>query len=91
MMVRTQISLDFELHREARRHAAELGVSLAELTRRALRREVEGPSPLAGDEIETIFDLGRSSGSDIARDKDRYLADASQAEYERKMGLAPRD
>lgn len=90
MMVRTQISLDPQLHREARLRAGELGVSLAELTRRALRREVEGP-PSGDDGIAAIFDLGRSSRSDVARDKDQYLADATRAEYERKMGLGSAD
>ena len=89
-MVRTQISLDPQLHRDARRRAGELGISLAELTRRALTREVEGP-PSGDGAIGSIFDLGRSSGSDVAKDKDRYLAESTRAEYERKMGRAPAD
>lgn len=85
-MVRTQISLDSELHREAHRRARELGVSLAELTRRSLRRELQGAEPGSSAEIGLIFGLGRSQGSDIARVKDRYLADASRGEHERKLG-----
>ena len=37
-MIRTQISFDAELYREAQREAARLGISLAELCRRAVRR-----------------------------------------------------
>jgi len=37
-MIRTQISFDADLYREAQREAARLGISLAELCRRALRR-----------------------------------------------------
>ena len=39
-MIRTQISFDEELYRAAQREAARLGVSLAELCRRALARVV---------------------------------------------------
>ncbi len=85
MMVRTQISLDQALHRRARRRAEELGISLAELTRRALASEL-APANTAEAEISSIFDLGDSGGSDVAAEKDRYLAEASWNEYLRKTG-----
>jgi hypothetical protein len=44
-MVRTQISFDEELYRTAQREAARLGISLAELCRRALRRVIPGGPP----------------------------------------------
>jgi hypothetical protein len=84
MMMRTQISLDREMHRRAKRRAAELGVSLSELTRRALDKELAEPEP-EGD-IGAIFDLGNSGGSDVATHKGRYLADAIWREHQRKTG-----
>ncbi|MEJ7876435.1 MAG: hypothetical protein WKF62_07220 [Solirubrobacterales bacterium] len=87
-LTRTQISLEGELHRKAKRRAEELGISLAELTRRALAREVEGqPAPSQG--LDAIFALGASGGSDIARNKDAYLSEASRNEYRRKTGHEP--
>lgn len=86
MMVRTQISLERELHRRARERAQELGVSLAELARRALERELGEVADGGESDLTAIFALGDSGGSDVARDKDRYLAEATQRAYERKMG-----
>jgi hypothetical protein len=37
-MIRTQISFEPDLYRQAQREAARLGISLAELCRRSLRR-----------------------------------------------------
>lgn len=85
-MVRTQISLERELHRRARERARELGVSLAELTRRALERELRTEGVESRGDITAIFALGDSGGSDVAREKDRYLAEATRREYERKLG-----
>lgn len=85
-MERTQISLDSELRRRAKRRAEELGISLAELTRRALSRELELPGGDRGEDISSIFDLGSSEGSDVARDKDAYLAEAGWNDYLRKTG-----
>jgi predicted DNA-binding protein len=73
MMARMQISLPPEEHRRVRERAAELGVSAAEYVRRLVARDL-GAAP-AGD-ITAIFDLGRSGGSDVARHKDRYVAEA---------------
>ncbi len=89
MMERTQISLDSEMRRRAKRRAEELGISLAELTRRALSRELELPGDDRAGEISLIFDLGSSAGSDVARDKDRYLAEAGWNEHLRKAGREP--
>ncbi len=90
VMVRTQISLDPELQRRAKRRAEELGISLAELTRRALARELDDRRSDGRMEISAIFDLGTSAGSDIAGEKDRYLAEASWNEYLRKTGRSSR-
>lgn len=86
-MVRTQIALDSEDHRRAKRRAAELNISLAEYVRRAVRHDLGGDERPATD-ISAIFGLGSSGGSDIAKHKDRYIGEAVEAEYLRKTGRA---
>lgn len=73
-MMRTQVSLDPELHRRARERAADLGISLAEYVRRLLARDLTAPRAAADPSI--VFDLGDSGGSDVARHKDRYSGEA---------------
>ena len=77
MMSRTQITLESQAHRRARQRAAELGVSLAEYVRRLVARDLAGPQPKR--DVTAIFDLGRSGGSNIARNKDAMIGDAFQA------------
>ena len=77
MMSRTQVTLDPELHRGARAKAAALGLSLAEYMRRLVACDLEAPRPTA--DIGAVFDLGASAGSDVAREKDRYLGEAVTA------------
>jgi hypothetical protein len=74
MMSRTQITLDPELQRRARRHAADLGVSLAEYLRRLVARDL-GSARVKADPA-TVFDLGASGRSDIARNKSAMIAEA---------------
>ena len=83
-MVRTQIALDAEDHRRAKRRAAEMNVSLAEYVRRAVRHELGEERPKA--DISAIFDLGSSGGSDIANHKDEYIGEALWQEHLRKTG-----
>jgi hypothetical protein len=64
MMVRTQITLDAEAHRRAKRRAAELGISFAEYVRQAVDRDLGEPRP-ASDPSE-IFGLFDSGGSAVA-------------------------
>jgi len=85
MMVRTQIALDSEDHRRAKRRASEQGISLAEYVRRAVRHDLGEPQRPKVD-ISEIFGLFDSGGSDIARHKDRYVGEAVEAEYQRKAG-----
>ncbi len=89
MMVRTQIALDAEDHRRAKRRAAELNVSLAEYVRRAVRHDLGGEERPKAD-ISEIFGIGSSGGSNIAKHKDRYVGEAVEAEYLRKTGRAKR-
>jgi hypothetical protein len=74
MMSRTQITLENEMQRRARRRASDLGVSLAEYFRRLVARDLARPE--AGTDVQRIFDLGDSGGSDITRDKDAMIAEA---------------
>jgi hypothetical protein len=74
MMSRTQITLDPETQRRARERAGDLGVSLAEYVRRLVARDFGGPRQAA--KPSAVFDLGASSGSDIATNKDAMLAEA---------------
>ena len=78
MPSRTQITLDPELQRRARTRAAQLGISFAEYIRRLVARDLQGTEPVANP--SAVFDLGASSGSDVAQDKDRMVADAVRAE-----------
>ena len=64
MMRRTQVSLQAELHRRARERASQLGVSLAEYIRQIIAWDLDAPAG-RGD-VETVFGLFDSGGSDIA-------------------------
>lgn len=77
MVVRTQITLDAEAHRRAKRRAADLGISFAEYVRRVVDRDLGDPTPRADpSEIFALFD---SRGSDVASEKDRYVDEAISA------------
>ena len=71
MVVRTQISLDPEQQKLARRKAADLGLSFAEYIRRLVARDLAENRPAA--DVSLVFGLGDSGGSDIARDKDEMV------------------
>jgi hypothetical protein len=79
MMARTQVTLDPEMHKLARERAAQLGISLAEYMRRLVARDL-GPKARPADP-SAVFNLGRSSASNIARDKDRMLGEAVAAAH----------
>ena len=78
MMSRTQISLDAETKRQARRRASELGISFAQYIRTLVARDVEAPYRQADPSV--VFDLGDSGGADVARDKDAMVGAAVSAE-----------
>lgn len=71
-MVRTQISLDNHDHARAKKRAAELGISLSELIRRALRTELgtrEKPNGIAaifGMITGPVTNTGKSIDDDVA-------------------------
>ena len=74
MMSRTQITLDPEIQRRARKRASDLGVSLAEYLRRLVSRDLAG-APTKADPA-AVFDLGSSGGCNIAKDKSAMIAEA---------------
>lgn len=80
MMVRTQITLEPEMQRRARQRASDLGLSLAEYLRRLVTRDLGGPQ-ISGD-VASVFDLGRSDHSDIARNKSGMMAEAFLTRHE---------
>ena len=75
MMVRTQISLDSELHTRVHARAVELGISLAEYMRRLASQDLSD-SPQTVDR-SLVFDLGPSSNTDVASEKDRMIGEAT--------------
>jgi hypothetical protein len=79
MVVRTQVTLDAEAHRRAKQRAAEQEISLAEFIRRAVERELGSPER-SGD-VREIFGIFDSGGSNIAKHKDEYIAEAVDAAH----------
>jgi hypothetical protein len=77
MMSRTQVMLESQTHRRARQRASELGVSLAEYVRRLVARDLADPQ--AEVDVTCVFDLGRSGGSDVAKNKESMIAEAFQS------------
>lgn len=75
-----QVTFEPEEHRRAKRRAAELGISLAEFVRRSVDSALEEPARSRPD-ISAIFAIGNSGGSNVAKDKDAYLAEAIEADY----------
>jgi hypothetical protein len=83
MMVRTQITLDSEMQKRARRRASDLGVSLAEYLRQLVERDLGRPE--VRPDVSAIFNLGSSGGSNIARNKDLMIGEAfDQARSKRR-------
>ncbi len=77
MTTRMQLYLDPEVHRRARERAMHLGISLAEYVRRLLAHDLERPRRRV--DPSTLFNLGDSGGSDIARQKDSMAGEAAVA------------
>jgi hypothetical protein len=74
MMARAQITLEPEFQRRARQRASDLGVSFAAYIRGLVVRDLSHPKAVVG--IESIFDLGSSGGSNIARQKHPMIEEA---------------
>jgi hypothetical protein len=83
MTSRSQITLEPELRRLASTKAKREGVSFAEYVRRVIAKDVGKARPKA--DISEIFDLDKSAEpTNIARDKDRMLAEAIEFDLRRK-------
>ena len=82
MMTRTTIALEPETRKRARERAAQLGISFSEYLRRLVDRDLGELRPRVGP--ESVFDLGSSGGTDIARDKDSLLGEATSVASGRK-------
>ena len=80
MVIRTQLSLDAEAHRGAKRRAAELGISLAEYIRRLVDADL-GAGRGGDAELAAVVALGDGGPTDVARDKHRLIAEAVAAQY----------
>ncbi len=80
-MARTQITLEPEIHKRARKRAGELGVSLAEYFRQLVKRDLGSPRKTA--DVSCIFNLGDGGYSDIASQKDQMIAEALEADLQR--------
>ena len=78
MMSRTQITLEPEFQRRARRRASDLGISFAAYIRGLVVNDLSQPRSAIG--IESIFDLGSSGGSNIARNKHSMIEEAVEFE-----------
>ena len=74
MMTRTQITLDAEIQKKAKKKAAEMGVSLAEYIRLLLDNDLRRPAQAI--DVTCMFDLGSSGQADIAEKKDDMIAEA---------------
>ncbi len=84
MTSRSQITLERELQRRARKRAAELGISFAEYVRRLIAQDLgEGQKKI---DPSAVFNLGTSNGSDVARHKDAMIEEAFGAERHRESG-----
>ena len=70
------------MQRQARERASQLGISLAEYVRRLVARDLGDVVPHA--DPTSVFNLGDSGGSNIARDKDAMVGEAVIAEANRK-------
>lgn len=79
MTSRTQVTLDTQTYRRARQRASELGVSLAEHVRRLVARDLAGPQTKV--DVTRVFDLGRSSNADVAKNKDSMIGEAFQSSH----------
>ena len=77
--------MDPEMQRRAHAKAAELGISFAEYVRRIIAQDLGEAKPKA--DISILFDLiDEGPRTNIARDKDRFLAEAVWKEHLRKTG-----
>ena len=83
IMIRTQIQLTPEQHRQLKRWARERGISLSEAVRRCVaeRLAAERNAPTRADRVREVLALAgkyrdASGATDVAREHDAHLSDA---------------
>jgi hypothetical protein len=74
MKVRVQFTIDSDRKRRATERARESGLSFAEYAAKLIKKDLKPTKDKTS--VEAIFNLGSSSGSDIARNKKQMIADA---------------
>ncbi|HEX4838373.1 MAG TPA: hypothetical protein VFV03_07620 [Solirubrobacteraceae bacterium] len=83
MVVRAQVTLDADMHRRAKRRAADRGISFAEYIRQVVDSDLGEEQK---SDISAIFDLFDSGRSDVSANVDKYLGDGLWQEYLRETG-----
>jgi hypothetical protein len=82
MTSRMQITIEPDLRLKVEKRAQRQGISLAEVVRQALQKEVGIAKPQA--DVSVIFDLGRSAvPTNIVRDKNKMLEQALSSKLKR--------
>jgi RecA/RadA recombinase len=84
MVVRTQVTLDAEAHRRAKKRAAELGISFAEYVRQAVDHEL-GPRQQEKSDISEISGMFGSGETDVSANIHYYVGKAIEEEYEQSI------
>lgn len=74
MNTRMQVTLPREQHLRLAAKARAAGMSMAEYIRQLVADDLEEPGDEA--ELEELFGIGDSGGSDVARHQDEYLGEA---------------
>ncbi len=69
-MIRTQVSFDARLYREARKEARRLGISFAEFCRRAIARALAAEGPKSGKPWMRFAGIVASGDPDASRSVD---------------------
>lgn len=82
--MRTIITLPDQMHAQAKRRAAELGISFAEFTRRLFEKEFDATAP-QGD-LESIRGMVEGQPFDMARDGHSIIGAAVTAELAERSG-----
>ncbi len=84
MRTRTMVYLEREELQALRAEARSLGISLAELMRRLVKRHLEEgpvPTPVSPETYLKLIALGSSGQSDVAEHHDAYLGQALRGEH----------
>ena len=82
--MRTIITMPDHLHAQAKRRAAELGISFAEFARRLFEKELSLPAP-QGD-IDSICGMVTGTPVDMASDGERIIGEAAESLLVDKRG-----